>query len=60
MSSTVLLFITTIFTVGKATTLHYTDSQSPDMAGIVSEDGVVDLNEVTTIHCCIIDNCTIV
>ena len=63
MACSTTLFVTTItaiLVVGEAMALHCSDLQSTDTAGIVSEDGVVELNQVTTLQYCIINNCTIV
>lgn len=60
MACSAVLYITAILVVSEATALHCSDVQSTDTASIVSEDGTVDLSEVTTIQYCIIDNCTIV
>ena len=60
--STALLVttVTTILVVSEAMTINCSDVQSIDTAGNVSEDGMVGLNETTTLQYCIIDNCTVV
>ena len=53
MASLTLLFIVILTTVSKVTSLHCSDQQLP-------ASGDDDLQQVTTLHYCQVDNCTII
>ena len=53
MASLILLFIVILTTVSKVTSLHCSDQQLP-------ASGDDDLQQVTTLHYCQVDNCTII